>query len=59
MPTELHQDLVLLVCGLLLGHVQPERLGKLLIAPFRIRLWEGKFREPDIVPSPACGRGLR
>ncbi len=23
--------------------------GKVLFAPFRVRLWPGKFREPDLV----------
>ncbi len=49
MPGERHQRIVLLLLQLLAAHVQQRRLGVVLMAPFPIRLWTGKFREPDIV----------
>jgi Uma2 family endonuclease len=49
MPTQSHQIIVLYLYRLLLAHVERYNLGMVLIAPLRIRLWEGKFREPDIV----------
>jgi Uma2 family endonuclease len=33
----------------LLGFVAPRGLGTLRFAPLRLRLWEGKFREPDVL----------
>lgn len=49
MPTELHQAMVAILYRLLLACVQPGKLGKVLFAPLRVRLWPGKFREPDVV----------
>jgi Uma2 family endonuclease len=49
MPTESHQSIVAYLYGALLAFVAPRRLGKVLFAPLRVRLWQGKIREPDIV----------
>ncbi|MFN8487521.1 MAG: Uma2 family endonuclease [Caldilineaceae bacterium] len=49
MPTESHQDIVLLLCELLKQFVKSRNLGKVLLAPLRIQLWPGKYREPDVV----------
>ncbi len=49
MPGEHHQRIVLWLLQLLLAHVQAHQLGTVLMAPFPVRLWPGKFREPDIV----------
>lgn len=49
MPSEEHQDLVGLLYRLLFDFVSARSLGKLLFAPLRVRLWPGKFREPDLV----------
>jgi Uma2 family endonuclease len=49
MPTTLHQILVLYLYGLLNAHVSAGGLGMVLVAPLRVRLWPGKFREPDVV----------
>ena len=49
MPGERHQRIVLFLLQLLAAHVQSHRLGTVLMAPFPVRLWPGKFREPDIV----------
>jgi Uma2 family endonuclease len=49
MPTEAHQLIILFLCDVLRAFVRPARLGKVLIAPFRIRLWEAKYRQPDVM----------
>jgi Uma2 family endonuclease len=48
-PSELHQRLVAFLVRALLEHVNRSGLGVVLFAPFPIRLWEGKTREPDLV----------
>lgn len=48
MPTRRHQVLLLLLYELLKNHVQPAG-GKVLVAPLRVRIRPGKFREPDVV----------
>ena len=59
MPTEFHQDIVLFLYEALLLFTRPGRLGKTLVAPLRIRLWEGQFREPDVVFMFAAHRERR
>jgi Uma2 family endonuclease len=49
MPTTPHQRLVLLLVNLLNAFATPRGLGEALIAGVRVRLWEGKHREPDVV----------
>lgn len=49
MPTTSHQFLVAYLYGLLLAFVNSRDLGTVLFAPLRVRLWRGKFREPDLV----------
>jgi Uma2 family endonuclease len=49
MPSELHQLLVAYLYRALLDFVGASDLGTVLFAPFPIKLWEGKLREPDIV----------
>jgi len=49
MPTTIHQRIVLYLAGLFLAFVKPGKLGEILIAPLRVRLRPGKFREPDLV----------
>jgi Uma2 family endonuclease len=49
MPTQSHQIIVLHLYRLLLAYVEKHNLGMVLIAPLRIKLWDGKFREPNIV----------
>ena len=48
-PTEAHQSIVLFLCQVLSAFVAPHTLGKVLPAPMRVRLWEGKYREPDVL----------
>lgn len=49
MPSERHQDIVIYLFSLLRAFVTKERLGKVLIPPFRIRLRAEKYREPDVM----------
>lgn len=56
MPTRSHQQIVLFLYRLLFDFVANRHLGTLLIAPFRVRLWPGKFREPDLIFMAAAHR---
>lgn len=49
MPTIQHQLIVAFLYNALLSFVQSRQLGTLFFAPLRVRLWEGKYREPDLV----------
>ena len=49
MPTHKHQMIVAFVYGLLKIFVDEHAPGFVLFAPLRVRLWPGKFREPDIM----------
>jgi Uma2 family endonuclease len=49
MPSELHQLLVAYLYRTLLEFVSTASLGTVLFAPFPVKLWEGKIREPDVV----------
>ncbi|MCA9111054.1 MAG: Uma2 family endonuclease [Planctomycetaceae bacterium] len=49
MPTKTHQRLVMFLSFLLNEFVKCHEAGEVLIAPFRIRTSDGKFREPDIL----------
>jgi len=49
MPTKFHQRLVRALFLLLQQFVAEGKLGEVFFAPLPVRLWQGKFREPDIV----------
>jgi Uma2 family endonuclease len=49
MPTTSHQIIVLALGRLLLAFVEPRKLGTVLVAPLRVRVRRGKYREPDVV----------
>jgi Uma2 family endonuclease len=49
MPTIQHQLIVAFLYNACLSFIKPKQLGTILFAPLRVKLWEGKFREPDIV----------
>ena len=49
MPTMAHQLVVAYLHGLLAAFVAAGKHGRVLFAPFRIRLWEAKFRQPDVM----------
>jgi Uma2 family endonuclease len=49
-PTVRHQEVVLFLAALIGVFVQRERIGKLLMGPFEMRLIPGRCsREPDLV----------
>jgi len=48
MPTRKHQKILRLLIYIFLEHLQP-RGGDVLFAPFRLRLRQGKLREPDLL----------
>jgi Uma2 family endonuclease len=49
MPTMTHQLIAAALYRLLESFVSTNELGTVLIAAFKIRLWEEKYREPDVV----------
>ena len=49
MPTTSHQLIVMYLHGLLHAFVSRRGLGTALFAALRVRLWSGKFREPDLL----------
>ncbi len=49
MPTTSHQLIALFLYRMLESFVSARELGTVLAAPLRVRLWPGKYREPDVV----------
>jgi Uma2 family endonuclease len=49
MPSELHQLILAFLYRALSNYAHLQGLGMVLFAPFPVKLWEGKMREPDIV----------
>lgn len=49
MPTMAHQDIAILLFELLKSFVIGHSLGKVYIAPLRVRLARKEYREPDVV----------
>ena len=49
MPTCAHQRLVAFLYRLLAAFVEAHGLGEIFFAPYRVQLWPGKYREPDLV----------
>ena len=48
MPTKEHQRIVQAIYRLLFACVQSKQLGEVFVAPLPVRLWDQKFREPDV-----------
>src|SRR5262245_61154811 len=48
-PTLTHQLVAGLPVRLLAAYVEPNRLGTVVAAPYKVRLEEGRYREPDVV----------
>jgi len=48
-PTILHQLIVQYLHGVIAEFVKRHAEGKVLLAPLPVRLWPGKYREPDII----------
>lgn len=49
MPTDMHQAILAFLFELLQGFVKNKGLGTVRFAALPVRLWEGKFREPDLM----------
>ncbi len=49
MPTLEHQAIVFYLMTLLTEFVTARKLGKTVIAPYRVRIAERKYREPDVL----------
>jgi Uma2 family endonuclease len=49
MPTVLHQLIVQFLFTALQSYVTAHIRGTVLLAPVPVRLWPGKFREPDLI----------
>jgi Uma2 family endonuclease len=48
-PTLEHQEIVLFLVNLLRAFVTPRKLGRAIMAPLRVKLRDGQFREPDVM----------
>jgi Uma2 family endonuclease len=48
MPTAAHQNMAFFLLTVLRAFITPRRLGFALPAPFRVRLGQDRFREPDV-----------
>jgi len=49
MPTPQHQQIVFDLGRILQSWLTEHRLGRVYLAPMPVRLWPGKFREPDVM----------
>ncbi len=49
MPTLSHQLIALFLYKALDAFVSAGRLGRVLVAAYKVKLWEGKYREPDVI----------
>ena len=49
MPTELHQAILEFLFDAIRAFVRAAELGQVRFAPLRVRVGEGRFRDPDIV----------
>jgi Uma2 family endonuclease len=49
MPTSSHQRILLYLYTQLQAFILPSQLGEALCAPLRVKIQDGKFREPDVV----------
>lgn len=49
MPTELHQAIAFFLCLRLRLFAEPRNLGVTYMAPLRVRVREGTYREPDVL----------
>ena len=49
MPTIAHQRVVGKLFRLMSDYDEAQGLGEVSVSPLKVRLWPGKFREPDII----------
>lgn len=58
-PTELHQLILAFLYRTFQPFVEEQELGRVLFSLLRVRLWEGKIREPDLVILLKANEHLR
>ncbi len=58
MPTEAHQTILLFLYECFVAFLRPLG-GKVLVAPIRVKIRDGKFREPDIMLMRSAGDDRR
>ena len=56
MPSYPHQLIVAWLYQVLSAFVRQYRLGQVIFAPLRVRLWAGKYREPDVMFMASANR---
>jgi len=49
MPTKTHQAIVFFLARVLFWFVDLHKLGRVFPAPLRVKIFNGKFREPDVI----------
>jgi Uma2 family endonuclease len=49
MPSERHQRIIIFLLKLFSRFIDDRRLGFIMLAPFKVKLRSGKFREPDLM----------
>ena len=49
MPTLSHQLIVVFLCQALRSFVLARGLGTVIVAAYKVKLWERKYREPDVI----------
>ncbi len=49
MPTKLHQAIVFYLARMLFAFVDAAKLGSVFPAPLKVKIFNGKFREPDVI----------
>ncbi|HUB24867.1 MAG TPA: Uma2 family endonuclease, partial [Tepidisphaeraceae bacterium] len=49
MPTWDHQEILLYLITVLRAFIKPQKLGLAIMAPYRVKISERRYREPDIV----------
>ena len=59
MPTEYHQEIVIALLLRIQAFAEARGLGKASIAPLRMRVRRGKFREPDVLFMKSENSGRR
>ena len=58
-PTDAHEAIIAFLYSALLAFCEKGKLGKVRFAALPLRLWQGKFREPDILFLKAENDGKR
>ena len=48
-PTKMHQAIMFYLARMLFHFVDLKKLGRVFPAPLRVKIYNGKFREPDVV----------